>query len=138
MVGRVRMLFATGDAAWPLLVRLAAGGVFIVFSLGKFRRHDAEVGAFERYGIPLADPAVYALGTLELVGGVLLVLGLATRPVASMLALAMAGAVLTAGRIDGGAVNLVLAPALLVAMLALVRAGAGARSLDRSVARALS
>jgi putative oxidoreductase len=123
---------------WPLLVRLAAGAVFISFSLGKFTRHDAEVGAFERYGIPLADPAVYALGTLEFGGGVLLVCGLATRPVALMLAGAMAGAIVTAGRIDGGVVNLGLAPALLVAMLALVWAGAGARSIDRVAVRALA
>ena len=137
MADRLRILLATGGAAWPLIVRLAAGAVFLSFSFGKFTRHDAEVDAFERYGIPLADPAVYALGTLEFVGGALLVLGLATRPVASMLALAMAGAVATAGRIDGGVVNLGLAPALLVAMLALAWTGAGTRSLDRVAVRAL-
>jgi hypothetical protein len=43
------MMLATGDAAWALLVRLAAGGVFIAFSLGKFRRHHANVAAKGRH-----------------------------------------------------------------------------------------
>ena len=50
-------------------MRLAAGVTFLGFSLGKFIRHDAERGAFERYGIPFPDGATYLIGGLELVGG---------------------------------------------------------------------
>jgi putative oxidoreductase len=114
-----------------LPVRLLAGAVFVGFSLGKFVRHDAEAAAFDRYGIPLADLSTYLVGCLELVGGVALVLGVAVRPFAVLLACNMAGAVLTAGRIEGGPVHLVLAPALLVAMLYLALKGAGPRRLSR-------
>lgn len=122
-------LFATRPRTAPLLLRLAAGVVFVAFSTGKFRR-DAEVDAFDRYGIPFPEVATYLVGVLELVGGVFLIVGLLTRPVALAVAGDMIGAIATAGRIDGGFVHLGLAPALLLTMLVLLRAGAGSRSLD--------
>jgi hypothetical protein len=45
-----------GVGAWPLIVRTASGAVFLGFSFGKFLRHEAERGAFERYGIPFPTP----------------------------------------------------------------------------------
>ena len=72
---------------------------------------------------------------LEIVGGVLLIAGLLTRPAAALLAGDMAGAIVTAGRVEGGAINLVLAPTLLVAMLFLLWAGPGRWSVDNRVAR---
>ena len=42
---------------------------------------------FDHYGIPAPEVATYLVGTLELVGGALLVVGLLTRPAASLLAL---------------------------------------------------
>lgn len=128
---RVGWLLGTGDGIAPLIVRLAAGLVFMSFSLGKFTRHEAEAGAFERYGIPFADATVYLVGLLEMVGGLTLVLGVGTRLAALALALNMAVAIATAGRIDPSVVHTGLAPALLLAMLFLLWAGAGARSLDR-------
>ena len=47
----------------------------------------------------------------------------------------MVGAIATGGRVDGGFVNLGLAPMLLVAMLYLVWAGAGRFSLDERLRR---
>jgi predicted lipoprotein with Yx(FWY)xxD motif len=70
------------------------------------------------------------VGSLELVAGLMLIAGLATRLVALALAADMVGAISTAGRLDGGPVNLGLAPILLAVMLLLVWAGAGALSLD--------
>lgn len=131
-----RRLLDTGDGLAPLVLRVAAGLVFVSFSVGKFTRHAAEAAAFERYGIPLAEATVYLVGLLELIGGLMLILGVATRLAALGLAVNMAVAVATAGRIDGGAVHLGLAPALLAAMLVLLWTGAGARSLDRAVVRA--
>lgn len=124
-----------GVGPWPLLVRLAAGAVFVGFSFGKFLRHQAEQGAFERYGIPAADVATYLIGSLELVGGLALLVGLLVRPFALALAANMIGAITTAGRIDGGPVHLVLAPALLVCMLSLLWAGAGSPALDQRLFR---
>jgi putative oxidoreductase len=111
-------------------LRLVTGAVFIGFSLGKFLRHDAEAAAFDRYGIPLADLSTYLVGCLELAGGVALVLGVAVRPVAVLLACNMAGAILTAGRIEGGPVHLGLAPILLLAMVYLALKGAGPRRIS--------
>ena len=119
----------------PLVARAAAGALFMAFSVGTFTRHGAEAAAFERYGIPAPGLMTYAVGPLELLGGLALVLGIGTRVAALRPAAAMAGAVATAGRIEGGPVHLGLAPALPAVMLALLWTGAGARSLDRALAR---
>jgi len=122
--------------AWPATAaRIAAGAIFIGFGLSKFTSHARETRAFDRYGLP--DPSVftYATGTLELALGAALCLGFLTRPAALGMAGNMVGAIATGGRVDGGFVNLVLAPILLVAMLFLVRAGAGRWSLDGLVTR---
>ena len=124
-------------ATAALVARAAAGLTFLGFSAGKFTRHEAEAGAFDRYGVPLPDVATYLIGLLELGGGLLLVLGLLVRPVALVLAGEMVGAVLTGGRVDGGLVHLGLAPLLAVTMVALVRVGAGRTSLDLVLLRRL-
>lgn len=80
--------------------------------------------------MPLPELATYLVGGLELGGGILLALGLLTRLAALGLAVNMAVAVATAGRIEGGLVNLGLAPALLAAMLVLLWTGAGRPSVD--------
>ena len=71
-------------------------------------------------------------------GGALLIAGLLTRPAAALLAGDMVGAIVTAGRVEGGAINLVLAPSLLVAMLFLLWAGPGRWAVDSCVARSES
>ena len=116
------------------VARVVAGATFLGFSLGKFIRHDAEAAAFDRYGIPFADLTTYAVGLLEMAGGLALVLGLLVRPFALLLAGNLTVAVLTAGRIEGGLVHLGLAPALIVTMLALAWWGGGPWSLDRRMA----
>jgi putative oxidoreductase len=122
--------------AWPATAaRIGAGAIFIGFGLSKFTEHAREARAFDRYGLP--DPAVFAYvtGTLEVVLGAMLLLGLLTRLAALGMAGNMIGAIATGGRVDGGFVNLVLAPILLVTMLFLLRAGAGRWSLDNRVPR---
>jgi putative oxidoreductase len=114
-----------------LVARLVAGAIFLGFSVGKFIRHGAESAALDRYGLPYPDAFTYGVGAVELVGGAMLVLGLGTRIAALALACDMAGAITTAGRIEGGPVHLVLAPTLLVMMLLVLWIGPGARSFDR-------
>jgi putative oxidoreductase len=111
-------------------VRVVAGGIFVGFGQSKFVHHAREARAFDRYGLPAPDVFTYATGSLELVLGIALLLGLLTRLTALGLAGNMVGAIATGGRVDGGFVNLGLAPILLVAMLFLVWAGAGRWSLD--------
>jgi putative oxidoreductase len=125
----------TRPRLFPLVLRAVAGAVYVGFSLGKFTRHRHEADAFDRDGLPFPDAFTYAIGTLELVGGALLIVGLLVRPVALALAGNMVGAISTAGVQDGGPVNLGLAPALLVTMLVLVWAGAGRLSVDARLTR---
>ena len=117
------------------VLRVVAGLVFLGFGPGKFRHHAAEASSFERYGIPFPDAATYAVGVLEIAGGAALLIGLLVRPVALVLAGNLVVAVATAGRIDGGAVNLGLAPVLIVVLVALALRGGGPHSLDRRLAR---
>jgi putative oxidoreductase len=124
-----------GRALRPAAVaRLASGGIFVLFGGGKFVSHATETASFDRYGLPSPGTFAYVIGILEVGGGLLLLLGFAVRPTALVLAGNMVGAISTAGRVDGGVINLGLAPALLLTMLALAWTGAGERSLDGRLA----
>ena len=110
----------------------------MVFGIYKFTDHGHETESFELYGLPSPSLFAYAVGILEIVAGVLLLAGLMTRPAAALLAGDMVGAIVTAGRVEGGAINLALAPALLVGMLVLLWVGPGGWSLDGRLARSSS
>jgi putative oxidoreductase len=73
-----------------------------------------------------------AIGVLELVGGVLLLAGLKTRITSLLLAADMVGAIVVSGVLQGETISLTLAPALLVAMIALAIWGSGSAALDAS------
>jgi putative oxidoreductase len=117
------------------VVRIAVGVFFVSVSSGKFLDHGAEAVDFDRYGVPLPEISVYAVGTIELVAGILLVIGLCTRPAAALLAATMIGAIATAGRVDGGSFHLGVAPTALALLVFLVWSGSGALALDQRVAR---
>jgi putative oxidoreductase len=119
-----------------LALRLAAGGVFVVFGVGKFVNHGSELTSFHAYGFPAAGLFVYAIGAVELVGGLLLIVGLATRPAALVLAGDMIGAIVVSGIGLGELVSLTLAPAELAACLFIAWNGPGMRALDRRFAAA--
>jgi len=114
-------------------LRLTAGAILVVFGAAKFGNHAAEAASFDRYGLPDPSLLAYAIGALELGLGTLLVLGLRTRLAAIVLAGNMIGAIATAGRVEGGLINLGLAPALLLVFLVLAARGAGRWSLDTRV-----
>lgn len=87
--------------------------------------------------VPLPEIAAAALTGLEFLGGIALVLGLATRVVAALFVCDMIGAIVLA-KAHGG----FFAPTgweyeftLLVASLALAIGGAGAASIDGAIAR---
>jgi putative oxidoreductase len=129
----VELLFAErlqGRAALlPAALRLAAAAVFLAFGVYKFTAHADEVASLDSYGLPFPD-GTYAIGVVEVGGGLLLALGIVTRLAALGLAGDMVGAIATAGMVEGGPIHLGLAPALLATMLFLLWAGAGAFALD--------
>jgi putative oxidoreductase len=116
-------------AGWALLaVRLVSGLIFIAFGAGKFLNHASETHSFAGYGLPAPSLFTLVIGVLELVGGVMLVLGWRTRIAAVLLAADMIGAIVTSGLMHGERVSLTLAPALLVAMAVLAAYGPGRRT----------
>jgi putative oxidoreductase len=118
-------------AGWALTAtRWASGAVFVVFGAGKFVNHASETSSFQGYGLPWPILFTDAIGVLELVGGVLLIAGLATRVVALLLAGDMIGAIVVSGLMRGETISLTLAPVMLVAMVVLVALGPGRLSLD--------
>lgn len=122
-------------ARWARPVRWVSGAIFVVFGIGKFSDHAHEVASFESYGLPAADAFVYAVGGLEILGGILLLAGLLTRLAALALAGNMAGAIVVSGIGEGEVLpSLTLAPLLLAAMVFLLWVGPGARSLDARLA----
>jgi putative oxidoreductase len=118
-------------ARWAPAVRWFAGVIFIVFGIGKFTSHASEVASFEDYSLPSPDAFVYAIGVLEILCGALLMVGLATRLAALLMAGNMVAAIALSGIGEGEVLpSLTLAPLLLAGMFLLVWTGAGGRSLD--------
>jgi putative oxidoreductase len=103
-----------------LTLRLTSGGVFVAFGAGKFVNHAAELAAFRTYELPAPEVFVIGIGVIELVGGLLLIMGYLTRPAALALAVDMVGAIVVSGLARGEIISLTLAPAELVAMLVLL------------------
>ena len=115
-----------------LLLRLASGGVFIAFGLGKFVNHASELASFKMYGLPAPEVFVVTISIVEVVGGALLIAGIYTRLAALVLAGDMVGAIVVSGLAKGELISLTLAPAQLVAMLVLLWTGPGAHALSPS------
>jgi putative oxidoreductase len=134
LASRVRGRAALATTA----VRIVTGVFFISVSISKFTEHSKEVADFKRYGVPIPEVAVYVVGTIELIGGIALTLGLLTRLAALLLAADMIGAISTAGRVEGGGFNLGVAPTMLAAMLFLLWAGPGLLALDHRLLTRLS
>jgi putative oxidoreductase len=118
-------------AAAPTVVAVAAGVVFVSFGIGHFVGHASDVADFRRYEVPAPSLAVWAVGMVELLSGLALILGVLVRLAAAVLAADMVGVVATAGRVEGGFLNLGVAPILWMAMVFLVWAGPGTLALDR-------
>jgi putative oxidoreductase len=113
-----------------LVLRLLSGGVFVVFGIGKFVNHGSELASFKTYGLPAPGAFVVVIGLIEVVGGLLLITGVLTRPAALVLAGDMIGAIVVSGIAKSELVSLTLAPAELVAMLVLLWMGPGRYVID--------
>jgi uncharacterized membrane protein YphA (DoxX/SURF4 family) len=117
-------------AQWLTAIRWGAAIVFVVFGAGKFVNHGSELASFRQYALPAPAVWVHSIGVLEIAGGLLLASGRLVRPAALALAGDMVGAIVVSGIGRGEGISLTLAPALLVGMIFLARAGGG-RPLDR-------
>jgi len=126
-----------------LLVRVLVGAVFLSEGIQKFLFPEAlGVGRFLKIGIPAAEVSAPFVGVVEIVAGTLLLLGLLTRLAAISLLIDISVAIATTkipmlgpkgfwataheGRADWS---------MFVGLVFLLTAGAGARSLDASLAR---
>ncbi len=96
--------------------RVLTGIVFAISGTPKFFAHGWEAGHFRTYGLPLPDAFVYLIGTIEILGGLALIAGIAVRPVSLLLGAVMIGAIVTSGIGQGEWIpSLTLAPLLLAA-----------------------
>ena len=108
---------------------LICGLIFVGAGLVKFVFHHWELQAFRDFGIPAPSVMEPVVGVLETVGGVLLARGVLIVPTAFVLAVIMFVAFVTGGIIHGSPIpSATLAPALLVAMIYLMRVGLTAPS----------
>ena len=78
-----------------LLLRLMAGGVFLSEGILKFVYTNQGVGRFTKLGLPWPQLTATFVGGLEIVGGLLLIMGLWTRVMAIPFIIEMVVAILT-------------------------------------------
>ena len=127
-----------------LCTRLVLGVTFFRTGLGKWQHFDKTAEFFAGLGIPAPTANAAFISSLELAGGILLILGLGTRLFGALLSATMIVALMTADRADfvaaisgspdKGLMDVTPLPFLL--MLGwLVAFGAGALSLDRLLFR---
>jgi putative oxidoreductase len=92
----VRRLFASDAPAAVWLIRLLVGAVFVSEGIQKFLfPADLGVGRFTKIGIPSPEVLAPFVGVVEIVGGLLLLLGLLTRLAALALLVDMLVAITT-------------------------------------------
>ena len=120
------------------LLRVITGFIFVAHGWQKYTEYTlaGTQASFAQMGIPLANIAAPAIATLELIGGLALILGFLTKPIAALLTLNMLGAlVLVHGAaglfVANNGYELVLI--LGAAALTLVLVGPGRISVDHAI-----
>lgn len=120
------------------ILRVVTGFLFAAHGWQKFNEFTipGTQAAFVQMGVPAANLVAPVIATLELVGGVALILGVLTRVFAVLLALDMLGALFLVHAPAGifaaaGGYELVLI--LAAAALAVALVGAGRVSVDKAV-----
>jgi putative oxidoreductase len=118
------------------ILRIVTGFLFAAHGWQKFNEFTiaGTQASFAQMGVPAANVAAPVIATLELVGGVALILGILTRVFAALLAVNMLGALFLVHAPAGifaaaGGYELVLI--LAAASLAVALVGAGKASVDK-------
>jgi len=135
--------FLVRAASWlqPVLllaIRLCWGWQFFLSGLGKYKTHDNVVEFFGSLGIPFPEFNAWLVATTECVGGILLLMGLASRLVSIPLMTTMIVAYATADRESLGSLDdfLGATPFLfLLATLLIFAFGPGVLSIDYLIKR---
>ena len=127
----------------PLLTRLLLGFAFFETGSGKWSDLDKPTSFFSDLGIPFPRANATFIATLELVGGICLMLGLGTRIVALLLSGSMLVALLTADKdnfvknFPGGLLDVVPVVYGLL-LLWLILTGPGRVSADHLISKKLA
>lgn len=97
---RARALVLTTKLDWvaPLVARITLGVLFVSTGWGKVHDLDKVTGFFTDLGIPMPHVNAVMVSFVELIGGALLLVGLASRLAALPLLASMVVAILTAQR----------------------------------------
>src|SRR5262245_11995257 len=129
----------TSDLAY-LIVRVTAGLMLIPHGWPKvFTRGASGVATtLTGYGIPAALPFAYLIMGLETIGGILIAIGLFTRPIAALLVIEFLVIIFVAHwpkgyAVGGGGIEYPLMWGLI--LLAIMLRGGGPWSLDRKLGR---
>jgi len=85
----------TNNEGTILIIRLMTGGVFFWEGLLKFVYPNQGVGRFTKLGFPMPELTADFVATLEIVGGIMLIVGLLTRLMAFVFILQMIVAILS-------------------------------------------
>lgn len=122
--------------AVPLVLRVVLGGLFLWHGIDKFDTGITMIeGMFTSWGVPAPGLAAPLTAVIEIVGGILLIVGLATRAASMLLGLVMVGAlfyvkkdlgIISSQPMPGAELDL----AMLAGLVALVFQGPGRLSLD--------
>lgn len=129
-----------------LLFRIQWGLAFYGTGLGKLQNHEKIVKFFTSLGIPLPDLNAWIAGGVECFGGLLILVGFITRPVATLLAFTMVVAYVSVSDDRNAMFNVLNNPdafiqatpfLFLVTALLLVCFGPGAISIDHLLGKYL-
>lgn len=123
-----------------LILRVVTGAIFAAHGAQKIFEYTipGTIGSFAGMGVPFAEIAAPVVAFIELIGGILLILGLFTRPVGVLLAVDMLVALVLVHLPAGlwvGEGGYEFVAVLGAAALALALTGAGRFSIDGAVLR---